>query len=72
MISFEFFEVKFIFQKPDNGELFQSLTERNIDSNEFFARDTEFYDDLVSDRDSSEIELFDVGRQISYFIDEVI
>ena len=72
MICLEFFEVKFIFKESEDGELFELLAKGDIDGCELFTGDAQFDEDLIGDRNCCKIELYDIGSQISYFIDELV
>jgi hypothetical protein len=37
-----------------------------------FAGDSEFDDNFVADGDCSEVELFDIGSEVTDFVDEVV
>jgi hypothetical protein len=48
------------------------LAERYVDGCELFAGDSQLDEDLVGDGHCSQVQLLDVGCQVSYFVDELV
>ena len=72
MIGPELFQIKFIFKEPQYRELFKLMAKRNINRCKKFARYSKLNKNFISDGNRCKVEFFDIGGQISNFIDEIV
>lgn len=73
VIRWKLLELKSLLLKElDDCKLLNTFAQRYIDSLKLSTRDSKFYENLIGDRHSSEVDFLDLRCKISDFVDQII